>query len=103
MDEPLVFFGYERASTYVLDINPEIPLSVVESGEASGIFILQAGASVMMEARDIGGAYEAGKTLRLFLYEVRSDTAHAKEIMDVRYDELERRRFRIAISGFSGD
>ena len=95
--EPLFFSGYEKEASHRLDIDPEIPVNTIQ-----GSSLLESGASAALSMTDIGGGYEAGKTLRLFLYEVRSDTARYRSHLDVSYDELERKDFRVEVSSLSG-
>ena len=97
MDEPLYALGVEKELSHRLDISFKIPLDKIASEEG---VLLQTGASATLRQEDVIGEYDSDKALRLFLYEVRGDTAYNTSFRDFAPSDLEQGDFRIEVSGF---
>jgi hypothetical protein len=96
LDEPVVFVGVDRDRSHQMDLRSRIPLDAVDSTD--GRFLLAPEASQTVRAADVDGGAGPGETVRLFLYDVRGDTAYAARLRDVSYGELRGDGFRIEIA-----
>jgi len=98
MDDSFVFFGVDRELSHRMDPLSRIPVDAVAPDD--GTFFLAPDESRVVREADIDGGVGPDQTLRLFLYEVRGDTAYAAGLRDVPYDDLDHRDFRVAIAAF---